>query len=145
VRAGLLGADGRAVNAPSRRRWSYRCWAAALAFMALSAHLLLPLVVTCRTYRSLTLNAPPPCCAGKMACHAAGPGPAPETLRKDGVDCPFCKAASPFRHANPSTVFVLAAHSVPLVETASSTPVSVLLAEPDLTAASPRAPPSFSA
>lgn len=135
----------RTPGTPRRRRVDLRRVAVGLGFLALSAHLLLPLVVTCRTYRSLTLDAAPPCCASKMACRPAATESAPETLRKDGVDCPYCKAASPFRHASPSTTFRLSAQATPLVERAHRIPASAFPSAPDITSASPRAPPPSSA
>ncbi len=119
-----------------------RAWGLFLAAAALAAHLFLPLVLTCRTYRSLALNQVPACCAGKAACGNPGQGGEVPSLRSDGVRCPYCRAASPFRHASPAPAFVLAVVSAPLRRTAPVVPASAALPPPSLTAASPRAPPA---
>lgn len=123
---------------PRGARW----WGLALAATALSVHLFLPLVLTCRTYRSLALNEVPACCADTAACGNPGQGGEVPSLRSEGVRCPYCRAASPFRHASPAPAFVLTVVSAPLCRTAPVVPASAALPPPSLTAASPRAPPA---
>lgn len=121
-----------------------RAAGALLGLLALSAHLLLPLVYTCRTYRSLFLDAPASCCAAKPCCAA---GPAREdagSWRHDGVDCPFCKAASPFRHANASRGPAPTWRGTQLEVRLPPPLRSVPSAPPDLTSSSPRSPPADS-
>ncbi len=126
---------------PRRAAPPFSRLASSAAFLALTAHLFLPFAVTCRTYRSLTLNAPPSCCAGKTACGAGARGAIPDTLGREGVDCPFCKVASPFRHASPLAPFAIAPQWAPVVPVAAPVPDSHLPPKPDLTSAAPRAPP----
>jgi len=134
--------EGQERQSPGRRL------GVALALLALSAHLVLPLFYTCRTYRTLFLGPVPACCAGKAgsasspACRsdaatlAASPG--------QGRGCPYCKAASPFRHADFSPMASAPGGSAPLWAIAVETPNSLPAFPPDLTSASPRAPPVLS-
>ena len=128
---------------PSRRRLGV-----AIALLALSAHLVLPLFYTCRTYRTLFLGPVPACCAGKagaapsQACRSAAATLAASP--EEGRGCPYCKAASPFRHADFSPMASAPGGSAPLCAAAVRTPHSIPAFPPDLTSASPRAPPALS-
>ena len=55
------------------------------SLLALSAHLILPLVYTCRTYRSLLLNEPASCCANRVSCEPDSFGRAPPGIQTDEI------------------------------------------------------------
>ena len=115
-----------------------RLLAVGLALLALSATLLMPLVVVCRTYKSLSLGDVPSCCASKKSC---SPAAGTASIGTGEVNCPYCKAAAPFRHAHPQWTPHFLAQWVQLHTESPVPPRSHPGSPPDLIGSQPRAPP----
>ncbi|MDF1554552.1 MAG: hypothetical protein P1P84_15885 [Deferrisomatales bacterium] len=115
-----------------------RIFGVGLALLALAATVLMPLVVVCRTYKALSLGEVPPCCSGKKSC---APEPGADSIGTGEVDCPYCKAAAPFRHAHPQWTPTFLAKWTQLHTEAPVLPRSHPGAPPDLIDSQPRAPP----
>ncbi|MBI5439594.1 MAG: hypothetical protein HY900_00105 [Deltaproteobacteria bacterium] len=103
-----------------------------LGLVALSAHLLLPLVYTCQSYRTRVHS----CCSARpipvLALEGSG--------QEERHPCPFCSALSPFKHARYASLSFVSPQ-----ERRGLRPLTLppdFLAPPEeLTSNPPRAPP----
>ncbi|MBI5444337.1 MAG: hypothetical protein HY900_24395 [Deltaproteobacteria bacterium] len=134
----------RAREAPRALRGLGDRTGVALSFLALALQLLLPLVVVCKTYRTLTPQ-PPSCCC----CRAGHPGEntprlqrSPHAPQTPATPCPYCTAISPFQHARYQASLVFFAGRSP-IEAATPSWISAELPPADRTPCQPRAPPPF--
>jgi hypothetical protein len=135
--SGSLGSLKRgSFLADPRYQKSGRRLVTVLGVLALSAHLILPLVYTCRSYKKAGVRS---CCAaGTGASFAQKGGEAPRAN-----SCPYCTMLSPLKHAGCASPPPVSPR-VEVVHPRSVLRLRFISPQKELTANLARAPPSFS-